>query len=278
MDYHADRFTDASLLVYEGGSLIAVLPANRDGDVIHSHAGLTFGGFITDSRMTSRKMLRAMETAVQYYRDNGIRRLVYAPVPHIYHDVPAEEDLYALFRSGWTLTRRDLSSAIRLRRRLRASKGRRASVKRAGGSDLECGQSMDWVAFMQLEEALLRERHSTTPTHSAAELARLASRFPDAIKLFVASRSTRLVAGAVIYETPLVAHAQYLGASAEGRELGALDWLVSSLLDEVYADKTYFDFGISTERDGSYLNLGLVRNKESYGARAVAYDRYEIAF
>ena len=52
---------------------------------------------------------------------------------------------------------------------------------------------------------------------------------------------------------------------------------MSGLIDDVYADKTYFDFGISTERDGAYLNLGLVRNKESYGARGVAYDRYEIA-
>ena len=41
MEYHADRFTDYSLLVYEGNKLLALLPANRSGDVLYSHAGLT---------------------------------------------------------------------------------------------------------------------------------------------------------------------------------------------------------------------------------------------
>ena len=46
MEYHADRFTDYSLLVYEGNKLLALLPANRSGDVLYSHAGLTYGGLI----------------------------------------------------------------------------------------------------------------------------------------------------------------------------------------------------------------------------------------
>lgn len=29
MEYHADRFTDYSLLVYDGNKLLALLPANR---------------------------------------------------------------------------------------------------------------------------------------------------------------------------------------------------------------------------------------------------------
>ena len=33
MEYHADRFTDYSLLVYDGNKLLALLPANRSGDV-----------------------------------------------------------------------------------------------------------------------------------------------------------------------------------------------------------------------------------------------------
>ena len=44
MEYHADRFTDYSLLVYDGNKLLALLPANRSGDVLYSHAGLTYGG------------------------------------------------------------------------------------------------------------------------------------------------------------------------------------------------------------------------------------------
>jgi hypothetical protein len=41
------------------------------------------------------------------------------------------------------------------------------------------------------------------------------------------------------------------------------------------SSKKYFDFGISSEKNGRYLNIGLIQNKESFGARAIAYDFYE---
>ena len=53
MDYHADRFDDASLLVWQKGRLAALLPFNRgaDGRVV-SHGGLTYGGLLLDNRAT----------------------------------------------------------------------------------------------------------------------------------------------------------------------------------------------------------------------------------
>jgi hypothetical protein len=277
MDYHADRFRDASILVFDGDRLIALLPANRDGDVIRSHGGLTFGGFVTGGSMTAHAMLELFSTTIRHYRDAGVAGLVYAPVPAIYHVVPAEEDLYALFRLGARLVRRDLSSTIDLARRPRPSKGRRASIKRATRSGLRVERSVDFHAFMDLEAALLAERYGVAPTHTGDELDRLARRFPDSIKLFVALADDDLLAGVVVYETEHVAHTQYIAASDEGRTRGAVDAVVSHLLDDVYTAKRFFDFGISTERDGMVLNAGLVRNKESYGASGVVYDRYELS-
>ncbi len=52
MDYHADRFSDHSLLVYDDRDrLIALLPAHQRDDALISHNGLTYGGFITGERM-----------------------------------------------------------------------------------------------------------------------------------------------------------------------------------------------------------------------------------
>ena len=39
MDYHADRFTDFSLMIYRRGKLYALLPGNVDGDTFYSHQG-----------------------------------------------------------------------------------------------------------------------------------------------------------------------------------------------------------------------------------------------
>ena len=60
------------------------------------------------------------------------------------------------------------------------------------------------------------------------------------------------------------------------REWGSIH-SASDLLNEVYHDRAYFDFGISTEDEGRTLNEGLIANKESYGARAIVYERYELA-
>ena len=48
MEYHSDRFQDFSLLVFEGEKLMSVLPANRVGDTVFSHQGLTYGGLVLD--------------------------------------------------------------------------------------------------------------------------------------------------------------------------------------------------------------------------------------
>jgi hypothetical protein len=104
----------------------------------------------------------------------------------------------------------------------------------------------------------------------------LARRFPDEITLTVARRDGVLLAGVLVYETETVAHAQYIGATPEGHEAHALDVLLEHLIAERYRDKRFFDFGISTEDEGRRLNEGLARNKESFGGRAVVYDRYAL--
>ena len=105
---------------------------------------------------------------------------------------------------------------------------------------------------------------------------RLKRTFPNNIRLFVAKANGRVVAGTLIYETSQVAHAQYIATSAEGRAMGALDGLFCHLIANVFVGKKYFDFGISTEQGGRYLNEGLAFQKEGFGARAVVYDTYSI--
>jgi hypothetical protein len=274
MDYHADRFQDASYLLYDGGRLAAIVPASRAGDTVTSHGGLTFGGVIADSLMTTHKMLRAFDALLDALRTDNVGRLIYLPPPHVYHAVPAEEDLYALFVHGARLVRRDIASVVRLERRVPYNKGRRAAARRAH-STLTVARDDDVAGFMALQADVLRTRHNgATPTHSAAELSLLISRFPDSIALHTVRDGASLLGGIVVYETETVAHTQYIAASEEGRERGAVDAIVTRLLDDVYAHKRWFDFGTST--DGRQLSAGILRNKESYGARGVAYDRYEV--
>jgi hypothetical protein len=276
MDYHADRFTDCSLIIRDDtGRILALLPASIAGGVVTSHAGLTFGGFITDERMKVADMLALFEALRTYLQELQVTRLVYKAVPHLYHRFPAEEDRYALFRIGATVAKCDVSSTIRTDARLPLSKGRRYAIKQARKAGLLVEQSNDFAAFMKLEEALLADKYGTSPTHSGAEMALLASRFPERIKLFQTRRGDELLAGIVMYEYGTVAHAQYIAASEEGKRVGALDLIIDQLVRETYAHLPFFDFGISTERQGRFLNEGLVANKQSFGGRAVVHETFD---
>ena len=93
MEYHADRFEDHSMVVFRGGRLVAALPANRDGATVVSHGGLTFGGLLTDAAMSTGRVLDAFSQVCAQLARAGLEALLYKPVPHIYHRIPAAEGL-----------------------------------------------------------------------------------------------------------------------------------------------------------------------------------------
>lgn len=276
IDYHADRFTDASLLVRSKGRAIAALPASRHGDEIRSHGGLTFGGLLVDASVGAERASEAVAAALEHWREAGGTAVVVKPAPHIYHLAPAEEELFAWYANGAVLNDRKLAQAIRHGSRYEFSKGRAGAIKRGRESGVLLAQGDGIEEFMELVRERLAQRHDAQPVHSAVEMRLLADRFPDQIKLFEARHEGRLVAGVLVFETPAVAHTQYIASSPDGQELHAQDALLAHLVEGVYADKPWFDFGTSNERDGT-LNLGLVLNKEGYGARSIAYDSYRLS-
>ena len=277
LEYHCDRFPDHSLLFFEaGGRLVAILPATSSGEVWSSHSGLTFGGVVCDGTMKVERMLHLFDGLVAYLRQNGIAKLVYKPVPHIYHTIPAEEDLYALHCQGARLVRRDVALAIALSCRVPYSKGRRWAIKQSRKHQIEVIGGENFGDFMIIQEEILAAKYNACPAHSAAEIEMLAGRFPENIRLYVAQSSDRILAGVIIYVNKQVARAQYIATTDEGRRIGALDCILDHLINETYAAKAYFDFGTSSENDGASLNLGLIENKQSYGGRAIVYDMYEM--
>lgn len=277
MDYHSDRFLDFSLMVYdEKMSLIAVLPANLQDDKLYSHQGLTFGGFIVDDTMTTAMMLAIFDALVVFAKQNAIHSLIYKCVPYIYHQKPAEEDRYALFRQNAKLIRRDVTSTICLDSAIRYSKGRKWSINKAKKENLFVKESTDYEVFWSILSSVLHVSHQAKPVHTLNEIKLLADKFPNHIKLYLVFKESQVIAGAVLYENSNIVHTQYLANSDQGRILFALDFLIDYLIIEKYKDKKYFDFGISNENSGQYLNSGLIAQKEGFGARAVVHDFYEL--
>ena len=274
MDYHADRFVDQSLIIERHGEAVAVFPANIRDNVVTSHGGLTYAGLITTHALRAESTLAVFEQIANHYRALGVERVLYKAVPHIFHAYPAEEDLYALHRLGAQLKRRDLSSAIALREAFHFTQGRQRAVNKARKAGIGLQTNTDPADFHALLTEVLH-KHDTVPTHRLAELRLLQARFPQHIVLHEARREGALLAGVLVYDFGRAVHTQYMAVSEEGRRLSALSFLLAELIGRVYAERTYFSFGVSTEQEGRVLNGGLVTQKEYFGARAVVHDFYE---
>ena len=295
MDYHADRFFDCSVLIYESEAdagdghmapegLRAVFPANwvEKERTVWSHQGLTYGGLIVDAEVTQQETLEMLQAAMFYYRDRlQSQRLICKPIPYIYSALPSDEVLYGLFRAGAQLLTRSVSTAVCMRHQLRMRTLRQRQAKKA----LDYGFYIDRLVegdreglheYWTLLTDVLWEHHGVKPVHSEEEMALLMQRFPREIKLFLVRHEKHTVAGCVVFVTRQVAHIQYIAAGQEGREYGALDLLFRHLINERYKQMEYLDFGVSTEHGGQFLNQGLIFQKEGFGGRAVCYDRYDV--
>jgi hypothetical protein len=278
MEYHSDRFRDHSLLFFKGGKLVGLLPANLDEQTLYSHGGLTFGGVISGFDMSQLLMLEIFEKLCEHCKREGITQLVYKPIPYIYHSIPADEDLYALFRNNASLVARNVSSSIALPEKRPFDSSRKDNIRKAVKNALSVKESLDFQTFMNIAQETLSARHGVKPVHTAEEIKLLADRFPSNIKLFVSCKDDVVLAGVIMYESKNVAHMQYAANSKQGWNIGAQDIIEDYLISQRYKDKKCFDFGVSTEKSGQILNAGLIARKENFGAGAVMYDVYRLTF
>nr|WP_252716996.1 GNAT family N-acetyltransferase [uncultured Herbaspirillum sp.] len=281
LSYHGERFHDASLLIHEADTLVGVMPAAvapSDSTLVISHPGATYGGVVHHGQLNGNKMIEAIAEIQRFYADAGFTRLQYKPLPHIYARVPAQDDLYALFRAGAIRIRCDLSSTIDLAHRRPSSERRRRSLKKAlkNVSISSAPEHMDAVWHVLAEN--LHRKYDTKPVHTLAELQLLATRFPDAIRIQCGLVDGQVEAGVVLFCSAMVWHAQYIASSEKGYAVSALDAVFESLVDSAQNSHIrYFDFGTSNEEAGTVLNDGLYRFKSEFGGGGTAHEFYELA-
>lgn len=277
MDYHADHFADMSLIARDDRDrIVALLPACRCGDVLQSHGGLTYGGWLMTPRADMNVMMSVWESMTDILREQGIKKLIYSPTPYIYHKYPAEEDIYALWRAGGKLEKVLVSSVIDLAAPLGFSSTACRKVRKAARSGVAVSQTNDWAGYWSVLSERLFKAHNARPVHSLDEILLLKSRFPDSIRLYTATAGGLLLGGVVLYVTDTVAHCQYIACSDAGLEMNVLPLLFEHIIAMQVSGVRYFDFGTSNEDAGRYLNEGLIQQKASFGARAVAYNTFSI--
>lgn len=278
MEYHQDRFQDFSLLVFdENQQLIAVLPANKVEETLFSHQGLTYGGILLLEKTKLSEVIFIVKSIFEYLNALGFKKLIFKEIPTIYNQIPSGELKYLMFLMQGNLTRRDVLSVVDLKSSFTFSRDRKNGVKRGIKHNLVVKEESNFDSFWnEILIPNLAQKHQAKPVHSLEEIQYLHNKFPKNIRQFNVYQNDTIVAGTTIFETDLVAHSQYISGNSDKNELGSLDFLHDYLISNVFKNKNYFDFGISNENQGRNINEGLLYWKESFGARSITQDFYEV--
>jgi len=277
MEYHSDRFEDASVIVKKGDAIVGLLPANKVGTTIHSHQGLTYGGFLLSRKQKLTDAIVIFEAILKYLESEGFEKLSVKQVPHFYTQQPSEELDYILHLLKAKTVRIDTASVIDYRDRLPIPSKRIRGMKKA----IRCGLVIkEEVVFKDFWNTILVPnlvlKHQAKATHSLSEIKLLAGKFPGHIRQFNVYHNDEVIGGATIFETRTTAHVQYLSVDQNKQELRILDYLFSHLITDTFGHKKYFDFGISNENQGRQLNEGLSYWKECFGARTSVHRHFEV--
>jgi hypothetical protein len=277
MEYHNDRFQDNSLIVSYKDKWIGLMPANKVGNEVFSHQGLTYGGLVCDEKSKLATIINAFRAVLLFLDCNEIEKLHLKTIPFIYHTKPSEELQYALFLAEAKLVRRDSLSVMDLSQKHRDSKTRKSGIQKGISNKLVVKEENSFTSFW--EEILipnLAEKHRAKPIHSVLEMSHLKNIFPNNIRQFNVYHNDKIVAGATIFESDQVAHCQYISKYEKQEDLGSLDLLFDFLITEVFHKKRFFDFGASNDAQEKKLNGGLSYWKESFGASTIVHDFYEV--
>ncbi len=274
MDYHADRFIDFSLMIYEGLKLRAVLPAHHIGNEIFAHNGLTYSDFIFDNKLRIEPMIAIIEAAFRYLLQNDFEKIHLNTIPSVFHKHPSESSLYIYHQIGGKINKIKPFFILNTVD-YQLNKDRKKNLKKVLKQQFDIKTDEAFLYdFWQIVSNNLRSKFNTKPVHSYEEINRLQKLFPKQIKLFTIWQDGILKAGSLVYLINNVFHLQYIHARPDG-DKAIVDALIYHLIKTFESSYKFISFG-SSEAGQNGLNKSLSYWKESFGCKIRNQIQYEI--
>ena len=278
MEYHKDRFDDYSLMIFDNEKLVAVLPANRVGDVVYSHQGLTYGGLVYSYKVNGEKVAEILDCVLFFLKESLIKLFYYKPIPVFYSSKGNCEMDFFLFKRGAFLERKEMNLAINLSVPLNISKSKLKHFRKNQKNELQIVEEDQFNSFWeQVLEPRLLEKYHAKPVHNQREITQLKQFFPENIKQFSVYYENVIIAGITIFETENVVKSQYGATTKKGEELRALDFLFINLIKKYKQEgKLFFDMGIVNDENEKGYHAGLLKQKEELGCSVYSQDFYKM--
>lgn len=276
MEYHQDRFEDASLLFFNQQKLVGILPGHRVEKRFCSHRGLTYAGLILNEKMGISEIESIFNQLLIHLKKSNFDALEIKIIPAFYQEKYGSAIEYLLFQKGAKLLRRDLNFLIDLQAPLVLSKNKKQISKKGIPPRLSIEKTTGFDSFWNnILIPALRVQYNTQPVHNLKEISLLANRFPDNIQQYQADYEGKCVAGITLFVDKKTVKTQYVAANETGKKINALDYLYVDLLKKFkQEDFRYFDLGHTNTDSGTKFNSSLTLYKERLGGRPVNADCY----
>jgi len=253
------------------------MPANRVGEVVYTHQGLTYGGIVLNPKAKLYETIDIFNSVLKFLYENGVLKLSIKELPSIYCRAFSGETNYLMHICKAQLVMKHNLLVIDLKKDFAISKSRRQCINRGKKNQLRIVEEPKFEKFWnQLLIPNLRDKYKSVPVHTLAEIELLQGRFPENIKHFNVYHGDELVAGTTVFVADNVVKPQYISGSDNNNELGSLDFLYDFLIHDLSKEKEYFDFGPSHENHGRNIVASIDFWKESFGAKSVVQDFYEV--
>ena len=284
LSYHPEgRFTDHSLLFYNGQELCAVLPAAEqvvDGRrMLRSHPGSTFGGLIVGQELLrAPKLVELVSDLDSYLKEQGFEACEIKLTSDLFSTLPTDALQYALYHAGYT-DEIEIAAYLPIRGRTHGelvadySFNKRYDLKKCDKFGLQLRRIHTHEELKTFYDLLCwnLQKFDAKPVHTLEELLDFHDeRLKDEVVFIgVYDAEERMVAGACLFyfAQANVLHTQYLATAPDVKKYVPSTYLYDSVIRtglELGADA--ISFGTSTHDRGRVLNTGLIQNKEGYGS------------
>ena len=277
MEYHKDRFIDFSLLVFENKKLVAVLPANKVGEELHSHQGLTYGGLVINKRTGFKEVENIFDSVCVFLKNSKINKINIKSFLPFYSDYNSEELSYIFWDKGAKKYKKQLNLAIDYSKELQVSKSKQKHFRRVEslGLEIRIDEAFD-VFWDKVLIPKLNLKYNTNPVHSLSEIKLLKDYFPKNIIQCNVYKNDTILAGITLFISNNVVKSQYGATTGEGEKYRALDYLFISLISKFKDKYSFFDMGTVNNPDSDTYNEGLLKQKEELGCSVYIQDFYEL--
>lgn len=284
LNYHPkDRFNDASIFVTKNEKILSVFSAaviERDGKrILTSHPGASYGGFVYSSNLDFKEAHELVNILLDYGKSLKVDRIQMTIPPIIYQTKYSNYIDFALYRSGFTYLKRDVSSIVQLdfenSKLLETYRAEaRTATKKAMKQGIKIIESESFEEYYEILKKNLKLRHNVNPAHTLEELKHLKKIFPSEIRLWGAFLKDKLTAGVCNFSVNSnVVLAFYISHDEAYQEYRPVNLLFYEIMKQYQHEKYRFlDFGIFTVN--MEPNWGLGRFKENFGARGIFRDTF----